>query len=173
MEFLYKITYVDKEKEQKSWHMYSFRKFFQQGSKVRKMVQQSKIREGNLFQYSETPPSLTIQPWKTYQSSFRYNAKRTLRIYLNCHIASRKIHSGEHRLPWKPRESSEATPLRDAPSAVAQCGTRNPWWDYRGGPQSLLPVVTSGSWLLLLFPLNSLYSPMKTIFFLLYKCVAI
>lgn len=49
MEFLYKITFRQ-TKRTKILTYVLVPEVFQQGSKVRKMVQQSKIRDGNLFQ---------------------------------------------------------------------------------------------------------------------------
>lgn len=153
--------------------MYSFQKFFNRAQRSEKWCNNPKLGMAIYFSDSETPPSLTIHPWKTYQLSFRNNAKRTLRIYLNCYIASR-FHP-----EWRTQSVLETTgelwspPSRRSTFIPGTVWSRNPWWHDRSGPQSLPPVVTWGPWLLsLLFPLNSYSPPMRTVFLHYIKCIA-
>lgn len=70
MEFLYKTT-VRQTKRTKILTYVLVPEVFQQGSKVRKMVQQSKIRDGNLFQWFRNSTLLNHPPMKNIPIEFQ------------------------------------------------------------------------------------------------------
>lgn len=126
------------------------------------MVQQSKVRDGNLFQWFRNPTLANHPPMKNTPVKFQKYAKRTLYIYLTVilHPEGSTLKRGQHNCPGNHKGAPRPFPGWEAPSALAQGGTRTLLGNYRGSAQSLHSVVTPGSWLLsLLFPLNSSYSP--------------
>ena len=133
-------------REQKSHHTCS-RHYFTRAQRSEKCSKNPGLGTAIFLSDSETPPSPTIHPSKTHYPSFRNNARRTGKTYLNCHrtASGRLLREDCPANHWGALRPSLARS-----TARPQHGARQePTWGLpRGatpgpGPSPLLPLSAS------------------------------